>query len=172
MPSLLPRDLSRHISIALNGINEYPGHGHKLLERNRPAPAVIRALETRLAEICGVSVTEMPDPVITELENTFDVMAAPQTANPLNRAKVYLVDLSDLPAWAVVGVLRKFRRGDIGDGRFAPTPAEIRKQVVIIAAHLETERKRIERVLRFWGEQQPVDHIRGAIASVARAMAN
>ncbi len=38
---------------------------------------------------------------------------------------VYVADLSDLPYFALAGACKRFRKGEIGDGKWAPTPGEI-----------------------------------------------
>ena len=38
---------------------------------------------------------------------------------------VYVSDLADLPYFALSGACRQYRRGQLGDGKWAPTPGEI-----------------------------------------------
>ncbi len=38
---------------------------------------------------------------------------------------VYISDLSDLPYFALAGACKQFRKGQLGDGKWAPTPGEI-----------------------------------------------
>lgn len=45
------------------------------------------------------------------------------------RAEAYLAALDDLPPWAVADAIRRWHRGECGDGynyRWAPAPAELR----------------------------------------------
>lgn len=44
--------------------------------------------------------------------------------------RIYVDDLSDLPSDAVKDAIRGFRRGELGDLRFAPTVGEIRAAVL------------------------------------------
>lgn len=52
---------------------------------------------------------------------------------------VFCQDLGDLPLFGIVEAASQWRRGSIGDGKWAPTPAELRKHVVIIVAPFKRE---------------------------------
>lgn len=64
--------------------------------------------------------------------NTFDAKAV---------TRIYADDLADLPSDDVRDVIRRFRRGDIGDRRWAPTVGEIRQEVNAILDRREKFRK-------------------------------
>lgn len=46
------------------------------------------------------------------------------------RVKLYAEILGDLPTDKVQTAIKKFLSGEFGDGRFAPTPAQIRQAVL------------------------------------------
>ena len=49
--------------------------------------------------------------------------------------RIYEQQLEDLPAEDVKTVLQKFGRGNLGDGHWCPTPAEIRREVESVMAY-------------------------------------
>lgn len=61
--------------------------------------------------------------------------------------RIYLDDMVGLPMFAVVNACRAFRRGDVGNGRFAPTPGELRVQAKTYIAPWVDERAKLLRVL-------------------------
>ncbi len=62
--------------------------------------------------------------------------------------KIYAEDLSGLPIAAVREAIRGFRRGRFGDGHWAPTAAEIRREAEAIVARQE----RLDRLDRLAAE--------------------
>lgn len=59
----------------------------------------------------------------------------------------YIADLGDVPASMLREACARFRRGTIGDGRFAPKAGELRREALRLAEPWIAERARIERVL-------------------------
>ena len=61
--------------------------------------------------------------------------------------KLRAADLSEVPLWAVVEVIRAFRKGEIGAGVIRPTAGQLRKQAEERAAPFFAELRDVERVL-------------------------
>ena len=59
----------------------------------------------------------------------------------------YAMVLSELPLWAISRACKDFLHGRVGDGRFAPTPAEIAMRCRVLMARYVEDRVKIERVL-------------------------
>lgn len=142
--------------MALNGIMGDDHYGYELVETRRPSMASLEVFQARLSQLRAPTVGELPEVLLDELSNVFLVMPS-QAADPVRRTRVYLQELSDLPAWAAVRVLRQFIRGELGDSRFAPTIAEIRQAILKLEAPFLRERARIEKVLKFWGDENAAD---------------
>jgi len=52
------------------------------------------------------------------------------TASMAMKVDTYLENLSDLPPEKVADAVKMFLRGELGDGRFAPTVAQIRQSIL------------------------------------------
>ena len=52
---------------------------------------------------------------------------------------IFCQDLGDLPLFAITEASIQWRRGDIGDRKWAPTPAELRKHIVVIVLPFKKE---------------------------------
>lgn len=59
----------------------------------------------------------------------------------------YAMVLSELPLWAITRACKDFLHGRVGDGRFAPTPAEIAARCRTLMARYVEDRAKIERAL-------------------------
>jgi hypothetical protein len=151
MPIPLSRNLGIEIGMALNGIVGDEKWGFRLFEDRRPSKAVMLRLSDRLQSLRQSTVAQASAEISDALSDIFSVMPS-HGSDPVRRARVYLEELADLPAWAVAQVLRRFVRGDLGEGRFAPTIAEIRHHAARLDAQFARERERITKVLKFWGE--------------------
>lgn len=80
--------------------------------------------------------------------------------------RVYLTDLGDVPLFALTEACRAFRRGDVGNGTFAPTPAELRREALKRILPWTEERAKLGRVLAARVLEPPTseDESRKAIA--------
>ena len=59
----------------------------------------------------------------------------------------FQMDVADMPAWAIEESCTAFRRGDVGDGKWLPTPGELRKDCRMRLSGVRGEIERIRRIL-------------------------
>ena len=59
----------------------------------------------------------------------------------------YAMVLSELPLWAITRACKDYLTGKVGDGRFAPTPAEIAQRCRVLMSRYVEDRCKIERAL-------------------------
>jgi hypothetical protein len=92
-------------------------------------------IKARLADLRGVAVTEPGAgrneklAAIARLLLAYPVSNASQESG-VARGGAYLDALDDIPAWAIADAVRRWNRGEAGDGlnyTFAPAPAILRK---------------------------------------------
>ena len=106
-------------------------------------------IQNRVAEISASLTPASSEDLLAEMWALLRTMAVRNGAEEELAAvvKVYVADLEDLPLWAVSAACRAYRRGDIGNGTFAPTPGEVRKRAKIYLDHWVDERAKLERIL-------------------------
>jgi len=63
------------------------------------------------------------------------------------RLEIYTSDLAGVPSAALSQACRDYRSGAVGDGKWMPTPGEIRKRAMWLADAAFIERGRIQQVL-------------------------
>lgn len=106
-------------------------------------------IQNRVAEISASLAPASSKDLLAEVWAMLRTMAirngAPEELEAV--VGVYVADLEDLPLWAVSAACRAYRRGDIGNGTFAPTPGEVRKRAKIYLDHWIDERAKLERIL-------------------------
>ena len=86
-------------------------------------------IEARVRQIEGWFAPAGRDLTAREVAAIFAVMAVKGMGDGEADAMmgVYVSDLADLPYFALSGACKQFRTGELGDGRWAPTPGEICK---------------------------------------------
>ena len=72
--------------------------------------------------------------------------------------------------WAIDKACMAYRRGEAGDGHFAPTPAEIRRYAKIFTRRFDDELTKIEKVLTARVIPAPRFFLMGAVTDKARAV--
>lgn len=90
-----------------------------------------------------------PASIADEVQKLFLSMAS-RTRSDLDvemLVRIYINDLNDLPLWAISKACEQFRRGEVGDAKWAPTQAEIRQVAVRLTANVMNERDEAQRVL-------------------------
>lgn len=152
LPIPIDRQLDIEISAALNGIVGSEETGFAMFEDRRPSPVVLGRLKDRLKATIMAPAANYPQELVLELSRAFASMPG-QSANPELQARVYIEELSDLPAAMISTVLRRYIRGEIGNERFIPTIADIRRSVLKMTDPIDRERDRIVKVLEFWGTE-------------------
>lgn len=98
----------------------------------KPQPAnMVLQDQTRKQSTSIALNTDSHDEFLPDLIQMFAVMKTQggDVVDGLQRAKFYAEDLRDLDPDDVQRAIIAFRRGDLGDGRFSPTPGEIRQAV-------------------------------------------
>ena len=74
------------------------------------------------------------------------------------RLEIYASDLAGVPQAALSAACRDYRSGVCGDGKWMPTPGEIRKRAMWLADSAYTERGKIRQVLEAKiDDRKPVD---------------
>lgn len=114
-----------------------------------PTPDQRAFMERRKWEIDDALAPATADSLLAELTAMFRVMAMRGGDEQELEAviRVYLADVQDLPHFAVARACQAFRRGDVGGGKFAPTPGELRAQAKTYINPWTDERARLMRIL-------------------------
>ena len=147
-PVVIAPDLDRSLSVAFNAVIEE--FGDLIIAPERvPTGEVRERLEGRLAKVSAwlrpggpVSMLDDIGMVITTMG-----MRGGSSGDFKTIAKIYASDLGDLPTWAVSQACKEFRQGVVGDGKWAPTQAEIRRQAVAHMGRWQDERTKLTKVL-------------------------
>jgi hypothetical protein len=86
---------------------------------------------------------------------------------------VYAADLAELPPFALAEACRAYRRGTLGDGKWAPTPGEIYQAALSFMAGPIKERNEIRSILLAKVEQPKISPERRAeLAAEMRRVAD
>lgn len=140
IPSLLWRHYRYSLSACVNG--EIP-HDRAL------EPEVRKSLENRLNLIKAWFAPAGEEGVKEHIAILFTVMSHRQFAEMDGKIliRVYMADLADLPAFALQRACERFRKGEAGDGKWAPSIGELRAETRRLCEDLEREKAEIITVL-------------------------
>jgi hypothetical protein len=81
-----------------------------------------------MVEISQQTAREKSEDIAEALAELFEVLPA-KHGDPVRRAEVYIRELEDLPAWALLHVIRGVIRGEIGGYSFVPLISQLRDHV-------------------------------------------
>ncbi len=140
--------MERAIAAMCNAL-EPDGVGHALAANAAPNEDQRAFLTRRAAEISSWLTPATPQEVLTELTRLLRMMAT-QGGSEAELTSViasYVEDLGNIPAPMLREACARFRRGDVGEGRFAPKAGELRKEALRLAGPWIAERSKITRVL-------------------------
>lgn len=89
-------------------------------------------MTARLDELGRAMTPATVDGIRIEVAKLYTVLAARTGGEDDIRGvqAIFCEDLGDLPLFAIAAAAQAFRRGDVGDGKWAPTPAELRRVAV------------------------------------------
>ena len=115
--------LDRALSIAHNALQD-----GEIPERSLPAPEVMQALADRVQGIRGYLSPATTDQIAVQVARLFVVLAKRGEGfdDEAQRISLYVEILSDVPRFALERTCTDFLYGKAGDGKWVPTPAEIR----------------------------------------------
>lgn len=151
-PSLPPSPahprMERALAVMSNALDP-DGHGYTLPAHAAPNDDQRAFMARRAAEIGGWLAPATPAETLAEVTRLLRMMAM-QGGSEAELTTViasYIDDLGNVPAAMLREACGRFRRGEVGDGRFAPKAGELRREAMRLAEHWIAERARIERVL-------------------------
>ena len=123
--------------------------GWRIALSRAPSTEQRQALEMRQAELDARLAPASPRDVKLEIAGLLCVMAAKSQSDDEARAllEIYASDLAGLPMFAIAAACQAFRRGEIGDGTWAPKPGRLRQVAVGYARQSIEERTRVRKVL-------------------------
>lgn len=101
-----------------------------------------------------------PERVRVEIAAMLEVMGVKggEEVDRRARLEIYASDLAGVPQAALSAACRDYRAGVVGDGKWMPTPGEIRKRAMWLADSAYTERGKINSVLEAKiDNRRPVD---------------
>jgi len=115
--------LDRALSIAHNALQD-----GEIPERSLPAPDVMQALADRVQDIRGYLQPAKPEMIASMVARLFMALARRTEGmdDSGERVMLYVEILSDVPRFALEKTCNDFLYGRAGDGKWVPTPAEIR----------------------------------------------
>jgi hypothetical protein len=114
------------------------------------SPAQRSALEARRRSLAVANRCGTRAELAGELMDIRLVMGSSERLTPEQSKRKFdleILDLSDVPFWAVVEAAAAYRRGDINDGKYRPRTGQLRKEAMRLARPFIEEAARIERVL-------------------------
>jgi len=119
--------LDRALSIAHNALQD-----GEIPERSLPSPNVMQALADRVQDIRGFLAGGKPDEIAVMVAKLFVVLAKRGEGfdDEAQRISLYVEILSDVPRFALERACTDFLYGKAGDGKWVPTPAEIRNEAL------------------------------------------
>lgn len=143
-PARLPVDLDRALSIAHNALE-----GGEIPERSLPAPDQMQALAGRVQDIRGYLAPARPDEIAVHVAKLFMGLAKRSEGfdDEAQRIALYVEVLSGVPRFAVEKACGDFLYGRVGDGKWVPSPGEIRQEALRHCAPWVAELDRINAVL-------------------------
>lgn len=97
-----------------------------------------------------------PEDIVPQVSMLRSVMSRAQTdgGDEKRALLVFARVLSELPLWAISRACDDYLTGRAGDGRFAPTPAEISARCRVLMARYVEDKIKIERALGIVGDRQ------------------
>lgn len=123
-----------------------------------PAKKLSDALPTMERKLSALTTSAPMEPgeLLDELTAMFTVMQSRSAGSSdiAVRLKIYLQDLIDIPRDALLNTVRRFRRGELGDGKWAPMPGEIRRAIQEEQAAEEAARKQAFEKAQRWRDLQ------------------
>ena len=140
----MPSDLDRALSIAHNALQD-----GELPERSLPSPDQMQALADRVLDIRGFLAVARPDEIAVMVAKLFMGLARRNDGDVAasERVMLYVEVLSDVPRFAVEKACSNFLYGRTGDGKWVPSPAEIRTEAMRHCAPWQAEIERINAIL-------------------------
>jgi len=115
--------LDRALSIAHNALQD-----GEIPERSLPSPDVMQALADRVQDIRSYLAGATREQIAVCVARLFVVLAKRSEGfdDEAQRISLYVEILSDVPRFALEKTCNDFLYGRAGDGKWVPTPAEIR----------------------------------------------
>lgn len=114
-----------------------------------PTSAQREALGARSAELVAWLSPPPAQSIRVEVAALFGVMAS-RGGDEIDlraRLEIYVADLASLPMFALRAAFHAYRTGRLGDGKWLPTPGELRIAAEGYARHLVDEQAKIRKVL-------------------------
>ena len=166
LPSPMPPNMDRSMRVFKTRLMPV-GLSHEIYSVDAPTADEREALEYRAARLTHwlapsrdeIGIKAHGAAIKAEVAAVLGTMAI-RTGNETDAEimlRIYVKDLIDLPLFAVQGACRDFRRGVVGDKRWAPTQAELRDVAQRYVSDLAKERRDIETVLCAKVVEKPSD---------------
>lgn len=130
----------RHFTSKLTAV----GLGHEIAATDAPSEQVREVLAHRVAILDRWLAPAQPADLVSEVGKIMFMPSQSGADDTKALVKLYVMDLCDLPLFAVVKACTHFRHGD---GHWRPTQGEIRAKAIDFLADFHREKRRIESVL-------------------------
>ena len=117
--------------------------------KSAPSPALQSSFEARRLQIGNALSAVDTQSARQSIAKMLAVMpmAAGSGADAAAVMEIYIEAVAPVPGWAVKAVSNKFIAGKIGQGRWAPTPAEFRRACDDDTVRLQIEARDLDRVI-------------------------
>jgi hypothetical protein len=165
-----------------NSLDPDGGHRFAIPEAAAPTDEQRAFMANRVSEITQSLTRAETSALVAELTTLLRVMKLKNgdEGEMSGMLRVYIADLEDLPLWAICEACKAFRRAQVGEGVFAPTPGELRKYAQGLTTAWIEERAKLQRILDARvlprltesGEKRHAEvlaHVRETVAILTRA---
>lgn len=128
---------------------EADGLGYRLPAECTPSDQQRIYLERRVSALDAYLSPATADEIADEIGGLLVALAARNADDTTKQVlfALYADGLRGLPYNAIAEACGAYRRGELGDRKWAPNPAQLRQAVIVKARVLEEERTKISRVL-------------------------